>query len=127
MFTWNLVCFGLCPLPLVLPLGTTEKGTALSFWIYVLFPTYLQVFLYIDEIPLEPFLLQTKQCQLSQPFLTAQVLQSLLHLCGPLDSLQYVCAILYWGAQSCTQRSRCGLTSAEKRRITSLSLLATSS
>jgi len=30
MFRWNLLCFSLCPLPLVLSLGTTEKSLALS-------------------------------------------------------------------------------------------------
>ena len=32
MFSWNFLCFILCPLPLVLLLGTTEKSFALSFW-----------------------------------------------------------------------------------------------
>jgi len=30
MFTWNFLCFSLCPLPLVLSLGTTEKSLVLS-------------------------------------------------------------------------------------------------
>jgi len=30
MFSWNLLCFSLCPLPLVLLLGTTEKSLAPS-------------------------------------------------------------------------------------------------
>ena len=30
MFSWNFLCFSLCPLPLVLPLGTTEKSLAPS-------------------------------------------------------------------------------------------------
>jgi len=30
MFRWNFLCFSLCPLPLVLPLGTTEKSLAPS-------------------------------------------------------------------------------------------------
>jgi len=30
MFTWNFLCFSLCPLPLVLSLGTTEKSLASS-------------------------------------------------------------------------------------------------
>ena len=30
MFSWNFLCFSLCPLPLVLSLGTTEKSLALS-------------------------------------------------------------------------------------------------
>jgi len=31
MFRWNFLCFRLCPLPLVLSLGTTEKSLAPSF------------------------------------------------------------------------------------------------
>ena len=30
MFSWNFLCFSLCPLPLVLSLGTTEKSLAPS-------------------------------------------------------------------------------------------------
>ena len=30
MFRWNFLCFSLCPLPLVLSLGTTEKSLAPS-------------------------------------------------------------------------------------------------
>ena len=43
MFRGNLLCFSLCPLPLVLSLGTTDKSLA---------PSSLQVFTYIDDIPL---------------------------------------------------------------------------
>jgi len=32
MFRWNFLCFSLCPLPLVLSLGTTEKSLAPSSW-----------------------------------------------------------------------------------------------
>ena len=32
MFSWNFLCFSLCPLPLVLSLGTTEKSLAPSSW-----------------------------------------------------------------------------------------------
>ena len=32
MFTWNFLCFNLCPLPLVLLLGTTPESLAPSFW-----------------------------------------------------------------------------------------------
>ena len=45
MARWNLLCSGLCPLPLVLALGTAEKSLAL------LFAPSLQVFVHIDEIP----------------------------------------------------------------------------
>jgi len=43
MFGGNVLCVLLCPLPLVLSLGATEKSLA---------PSSLQVFIYIDEIPL---------------------------------------------------------------------------
>ena len=32
MFSWNFLCFSLCPLPLVLSLGTTGKSLAPSSW-----------------------------------------------------------------------------------------------
>ena len=32
VFSWNFLCFSLCPLPLVLMLGTTEKSLAPSSW-----------------------------------------------------------------------------------------------
>ena len=41
-----------------------------------------QVFVHIDKMPLS--LLQAEQSQLSQPFLTGEMLQSLNHLRGPL-------------------------------------------
>ena len=72
----------------------------------------------------EPSLLQAEQPQLSQPFLTGEVLQPSDHFCGPpLDPLQQV--DLFPGLQSWTQDSRLGLTRAEQRgRITSPDLLA---
>lgn len=48
-FAWNVLCFSLCLLPLVLSLGTTEKSLTPS-----LYP--LQIFIHIDEIPSEPSL-----------------------------------------------------------------------
>lgn len=48
MFTKYFLCFSLCPLPLVLSLGTTEKSS-------VLFAFSLQVFIHIDKIPLSLF------------------------------------------------------------------------
>lgn len=78
IFIGNLLCFSLCPLPLILSLGITEKSLALSFF------HPLQVFTHTNKIPLEPSLLQAKQSQLSQIFLTKEMLQSLCRLCGPL-------------------------------------------
>ncbi|KAK4818263.1 hypothetical protein QYF61_009968 [Mycteria americana] len=72
---------------------------------------------------------QAEQCQFSQPFLIGEMLQSLHHLRGPSlvqTGKNMSISLLYWGAQSWTQCSRCGLTSAEKRgRINSLNLLET--
>ena len=84
MFGGNLLCFSLCPLSLVLSLDTTENRAPS--------PTHcLQLFIYIDEIPPEPSLLQAKQPQLSHPFLIGGTFQPLNHLSGPsLDLLQYV-------------------------------------
>jgi len=82
MLRENLLCFVLCPLPLVLSLDTTEKSLAPSS----LHPP----FRYLHTLIRSPLsLLQVKQSQLFQPFLTEEMLQSLNHLCGPLlDSLQ---------------------------------------
>ena len=64
MFSWNFLCFNLCPLPLVLSLGTTGKSLAPSSW-----PPpcrYLEAFLRSPQ----PSLLQAEQAQLPQPLLT---------------------------------------------------------
>jgi len=51
------------------------------------------------KVSSEPFLLQAKQPQLSQPVLTGEVLQSLDDLHGPpLDSLEQVHVFLTLGA-----------------------------
>lgn len=57
-----------------------------------IFTPSLQIFMYAGKIPAELSLLQTDQSQLSQPYSTEEVLQSLdmfVTLCW-LDSLQYV-------------------------------------
>jgi len=83
VFRWNFLCFSLCPLPLVLLLGTTEESGPI-----LLTPT-LEIFLSIDEIPSQLSLLQAKQAQLPQLFLMGKMLQSPHHLCSPpLDSVQ---------------------------------------
>ena len=69
----------------------------------ILFAPSVQVFIYIDEIPPEPSAPQAKQCQLSQPFLIREMLQSLCHPYGSSqESLRYV-RVLYWGGQNWTQ------------------------
>jgi len=86
----NLLCFSLCPLPLVLSLGTTEKYLSLS--------SLHSPFRYLCTLIRSSLrLLQAEQSQLPQPFIMGEMLQSLNHLCGPLlDSLQHVhvCLVL---------------------------------
>ena len=85
MFRGNLLCFSLCPLPLVLALGTAEKSLA---WLSLSSPS--SVYRHRWDPP-EPSLLQAEQSQLSHSFLTCEVLQSLHHPCShPLESLWYV-------------------------------------
>ena len=56
----------------------------------------------------EPFLLKADRCQLSQPFLTCWVVQSLQHLCSLLLALlQHVPVSLHRGADSWAQHSGC--------------------
>ncbi|KAK4823954.1 LOW QUALITY PROTEIN: hypothetical protein QYF61_008340 [Mycteria americana] len=68
-----------------------------------------QVFIDIDEIPLEPSLLLAKQSQLSQAFLIGQMLLS--SPCAIFVALHWTLSImslslLYWGAQNWAQYSR---------------------
>jgi len=80
MFRWNFLCFSLCPLPLVLSLGTTEKSLAPSFWHPPL------RYLWASLVPSLPSLLQAKQAQLPQPFLIGEMLQSPHHAHSPVAS-----------------------------------------
>lgn len=66
-FRGNLLHFSICPLLLLLSL-------AASFQVFVF------IYIYTDEMPSEPSLLQAEPSQLSQPFLTGEVLQSPHHL-----------------------------------------------
>ena len=76
----------------------------------------LQIFMYTDKFPPEGSLLQAEQSLLSQPFSIEEMFLYLHHPCGPLfNSLQYVHISLLPGAQTSTQCSRCGLTSAEEK------------
>ena len=84
IFRVNFLCFNLCPLPLVLSLGTTEKSLA---------PSSLHL-PFSWDLP-KPCLLQAEQPHLSQPFLMWEMIWSLHHPCGPpLNFLQYVYAFL---------------------------------
>lgn len=78
-FQWKFLCFSLCPLSLVLSVGTPEKSLAL--------PCLHPPFRYLSRSCLS--LLQAEQPQVFQPFLLCEMLQSLNELSGPsLDSLQ---------------------------------------
>ena len=66
MFRQNFLCFSLCPLPLVLLLGTTEKFDPI-----LLTPT-LKIIIGIYKVPSQPSLLQAEQAQLPQPFLIGE-------------------------------------------------------
>lgn len=120
MFRGNFPCFSLCPLPLVLSLGTAKKSLVLSCFYPPL--RYLYTLAKFSSQP--PFLL-AEQLWVSQPFLTEEMLQWFHYLCGPsLYSLQQV-HVLYWVAQNRRQYSRCSFIRTEQRgRISSLSLLA---
>jgi len=82
-----------------------------------LFARSLQVFIHTNQMPPE-------QSQLSQPFLTGEMPQSLHHLCGPsLDSLQYVHVSPVLGSHSTPPMASPVLS--QKRRITPIDLLVT--
>ena len=81
MLIWNFLRSSLCPLSLVLLLGTTEKNLTLS--------TSLLLLRYLEALIRSLLsLLQLEQTQVSQLFLIREMLQAPNHLCGPpLDSL----------------------------------------
>lgn len=95
IFRGNLLCFKMCPLRLVLSLGTSGKCLAPSSVHSPL--RYLHT---LTKCP-EPALLQPEQSLVSQPFPVWEMLQSqsINHLSGDaLDSLQYVHVLLAWGS-----------------------------
>ena len=64
----------------------------------ILFAPSLQIVIGTDGIRPELPLPQTEQYQVSQPLLTGKVLQSIVHLCGPLLDLHlhvHVCLVQY--------------------------------
>lgn len=88
IFRGNLLCSSLCPLPLVLSLGTTDTSLALSC---STLPSGIEGHWWD---PPEPPLLQAEQSQLSQP-----LFPSLDHLGVPLlESSQYVWVCLALGS-----------------------------
>jgi len=58
----------------------------------IVFAPSLQTFIYVDNSPSKPCLLEAEQSQLSQHFLVVEMFQSLNSCHGPsLDSLQFIC------------------------------------
>ena len=121
MLRGNLLCFSLCPLPLVLLPGSTEKSLALS----PLHPPQRYLYMLISY----PIVLVS--WTIASPDWAVPAFSASPHRRGaPVSSSSWplwdsLCTIsmslLYWAAQKWTQDSRCGLTGAEEReRITSL-------
>ena len=67
VFTWNLPCSSLCPLPLFLTLGTAEECTPLSFqppfrYIYMLIITLMSLLFSRPKNSISLSLLSYKRC-----------------------------------------------------------------
>uniref|UniRef100_A0A8B9QH24 Glycoprotein endo-alpha-1,2-mannosidase n=2 Tax=Apteryx owenii TaxID=8824 RepID=A0A8B9QH24_APTOW len=109
MFKWNFLCFSLCPLPLILSLGTTEKSLAPSSldppirYLYLLIRISLSLLFSRLNRPSSLSFFSYKQC--SSPLIV------FVALCWTCSSRSV--SVLYWGAQNWTQYSRWGLTSTE--------------
>lgn len=73
VFRWNFAHLNWCPLPLALPVCAGEKSP---------FPVSSSVYTHWQDSH-ELSSLQAKQFQLSQPFLTREMLQCLNHLSDP--------------------------------------------
>lgn len=96
-FNWNFLVFNGSPLPPVLSLASAERSLA---------PSSLPPQQTSD--PPEPSPLQAEQTQLTQPFLTSRVLQTLKCLCGLCwTHSSPSISLLPWEAQPWTQCSRC--------------------
>jgi len=94
MFSWNFLCFSLCPLPLVLSLGTTEKSLAPS-------PDTHPSDIY--KVPSQPSLLQLNKpssLSLSSQDRYSSPLTIIVALRWTLSSSSS--SFLNWGAQNCT-------------------------
>lgn len=72
IFIWNFLCFYLCLLPLVLPLG---RSAMKSVWLCLLH-THPQILLSIDNICSQFPPLQAKQAQLLEAFFLREMLQA---------------------------------------------------
>lgn len=96
MFNGNILCIGnLCPLPVVLSLGSTEKNLALSS-----LHALIRLSMYNTKFPFESSLLRSKPFQLSHSFLIRRMIQPFHHFCCLLlDSFQSVHVSLVLGSQ----------------------------
>lgn len=94
---WNFLYFSLSLLPLVLSVGTTEKGLASSS------SFFCNRYLYTWINPSKPSTLRAEQSQICQLFFIRKVLPSLNHFCGfSLDLPQEAHIFLVLGSQECT-------------------------
>lgn len=109
-------------MPINLSLGNTRK----SLCLYTPY-TPLLIFLYSNEIPLEPLLLQDEQFQLSQSFLMCQILHPPTHLSSCLlDSAQHIYVFLALESPELYPALQMKYQQCQSEgRITSLDLLAT--
>lgn len=83
IFGGNLMCLILCPSPLILPLGTTDKSRA------CLLCALSSGICYTDKIPHSLF--WAYQSRSSQLFIAIEVLQHVNNFCDPLlDLFQYI-------------------------------------
>lgn len=87
MFTWNLLCFSLCPLPLIMSLGTTEKSLNTSS----LHPSFRYLYTCIRILVSVHFHFSRLDSPSSLREFICEVPQSLNHPCHLLlDCFQYL-------------------------------------
>ena len=119
MFRGNILCLSLCPVPLVLSLGSTRESLA---------PFSLHLpFRYWWDPPWDFSLLNSPSSLISLPP-HEKCFSPLITVVVALWTLSSMSmSLLYWGVQNQMQYSKCGLTNVEQSgRITSLDWLHSS-